>query len=87
MLSTFLGGFVAGLCFYVYFPARATFPVWVVFLIVLGVLFRSEFPVRRIVRARPDRRPGFVLMAAPIIYAESQAPDTRASADRRRRRS
>ena len=30
---------MAGLGFYVYFPAsRATFPIWVVFLIVLGVL-------------------------------------------------
>ncbi len=75
MLSTFLGGFVAGLCFYVYFPARATFPVWVMFLIVLGVLFRSEFPVRRIVRAGLIGTAGFLLMAAPIIYAESQAPN------------
>ena len=74
MLSTFLGGFVAGLCFYVYFPARATFPVWVVFLIVLGVLFRSEFPVRRIVRAGLIGTAGFLLMATPVIYAESQAP-------------
>ena len=74
MLSTFLGGFVAGLCFYVYFPARATFPVWVLFLIVLGVLFRSEFPVRRIVRAGLIGTAGFLLMATPVLYAESQAP-------------
>ena len=74
MLSTFLGGFVAGLCFYVYFPARATFPVWVVFLIVLGATFRSEFPVRRIVRAGLIGLAGFLLMATPVIYAESQAP-------------
>lgn len=74
MLSTFLGGFVAGLCFYVYFPARATFPVWVMFLIVLGLLFRSEFPVRRIVRTGLIGAAGFLLMATPVIYAESQAP-------------
>ena len=74
MLATFLGGFVAGLCFYVYFPARATFPVWMMFLIVLGVLFRSEFPVRRIVSAGLIGAAGFLLMATPVIYAESQAP-------------
>lgn len=74
MLSTFLGGFVAGLCFYVYQPARATFPVWVMFLIVLGVLFRSEFRVRRIVRAGLIGAVGFVLMATPLLYAESKAP-------------
>ena len=39
---------MAGLGFYVYFPARATFPIWIVFLVALGVLFRGEFPVRRI---------------------------------------
>ena len=79
MLSTFLGGFVAGLCFYVYFPARATFPVWVLFLILLGVLFRSEFPVRRIVRAGLIGTAGFLLMASPIVIAESKAPDTAGS--------
>ena len=74
MLATFLGGFVAGLCFYVYFPARATFPVWLVFLVVLGVVFRNEFPVRRLVRAGLIGVAGFALMATPVIYAESQAP-------------
>ncbi len=79
MLATFLGGFVAGLCFYVYFPARATFPVWVIFLIALGILFRSEFPVRRIARAGLIAVAGFLLMAAPVIYAESQAPEVAGS--------
>jgi hypothetical protein len=76
MLSTFLGGFVAGLCFYVYFPARATFPIWVMFLILLSLLFRSEFPRRRIVRAGLIGAAGFLLMASPIVIAESKAPDT-----------
>ena len=76
MLSTFLGGFVAGLCFYVYFPARATFFVWVLFLIVLGVLFRSEFPARRIAKAGLIGSVGFLLMASPVVIAESKQPDT-----------
>lgn len=76
MLSTFLGGFVAGLGFYVYFPARATFPVWVMFLIALGVFFRSEFPRRRIVRAGLIATAGFLLMAAPVVIAEGKLTDT-----------
>ena len=43
------------------------------FLIVLGVLFRSEFPARRIAKAGLIGSAGFLLMAAPVIYCGVEA--------------
>ena len=74
LLATFLGGFVAGLGFYVYQPARITFPLWVVFLLLVGLVFRERFRVRRLIGLAAVAGAGFVLMAAPILIAESKAP-------------
>ena len=41
-LAIFLGGVVAGFGFYVYYPARIAFPIWVAFLIVIGILYRKR---------------------------------------------
>jgi 4-amino-4-deoxy-L-arabinose transferase-like glycosyltransferase len=73
-LSTFLGGFVAGLGFYVYFPARVTMPIWLAFLVLLGLTSRRSFPLRRVALAGSIALAGFVLMAAPITIAESRIP-------------
>ena len=34
--------------FYVYYPARVTLPVWLAFLVLLGLRSRRTFPVRRL---------------------------------------
>ena len=73
-LATFLGGVVAGLGFYVYYPARATFPIWIVFLVALGLIGRRQFPLRRILTAGAIAVAGFVLVATPITIAESHIP-------------
>jgi hypothetical protein len=73
-LATFLGGVVAGLGFYVYYPARATFPIWIVFLVVLGAIGRGRFPARRILSVGAIAALGFVLVATPITIAESHIP-------------
>ncbi len=73
-LATFLGGFVAGLGFYVYFPARITFPLWILFLVGVALLYRSRFPARRLVVLGSVALAGFALMAAPITVAESKIP-------------
>jgi len=73
-LATFWGGVVAGLGFYVYFPARITLPVWLVFLVALGLLSRRSFPVRRLLLLGSIAVSGFVLMATPILIAESHVP-------------
>ena len=73
-LATFWGGVVAGFGFYVYFPGRATLPVWLVFLLVLGLFSRQTFPVRRLLVLGSIAFSGFVLMATPILIAESHIP-------------
>jgi Dolichyl-phosphate-mannose-protein mannosyltransferase len=75
-LATFWGGVVAGFAFYVYFPARATLPIWLVFLVALALLSRRRFPVRRILVLGSIAVAGFVLMATPIMIAESHIPPT-----------
>jgi hypothetical protein len=75
LLVTFWGGFVAGLGLYVYFPARATFPLWIALLVGAGVLFRRAFTPRRLVVLGSTAIAGFILMAAPVLIAESKAPD------------
>jgi hypothetical protein len=76
-LATFLGGVVAGFGFYVYFPARVTLPIWLVFLLVLGLRSRQMFPIRRLVVLGSIAVVGFVLMATPIMIAESHIPPSR----------
>ncbi len=73
-LATFAGGLVAGLGFYVYYPGRATFPLWILFLIGLGVFYRQSFPLRRLVRLGLVCITGFVLVAGPIVISERNAP-------------
>jgi Dolichyl-phosphate-mannose-protein mannosyltransferase len=73
-LATFLGGIVAGLGFYVYQPARITFPIWLVFLLLVGLVFRERFRLRRLIPLAAVAGAGFALMATPILIAESKAP-------------
>jgi hypothetical protein len=71
-LATFWGGVVAGLGFYVYFPARATLPIWLAFLVILGLRSRRTWPVRKLLVAGSIAVAGFVLMTTPILIAESK---------------
>jgi hypothetical protein len=71
---TFLGGIAAGLGFYVYFPARAIFVVWLLFLGGLALWFRKAIPARRIARLGAIAAVGAVLTAGPVVVAGLQAP-------------
>ena len=73
-LATFLGGVVAGLGFYVYYPARATFPIWIVFIVALALIGSRRFPLRWILTSGAIATAGFVLVATPIMIAESHIP-------------
>jgi hypothetical protein len=75
-LATFLGGFVAAVGFYVYVPGRAVFPVWALFLVLCGFLLRDRFPVRQLGRLGAIALAGFVLMAGPVMIAESKIPSS-----------
>lgn len=79
-LAIFLGGVVAGLGFYVYEPARVAFPIWIVFLIGLAVLYRQRFSGRLLLRTAAITSAGFVLAATPIIYAQAKVPDSEQTA-------
>jgi hypothetical protein len=73
-LFTFAGGFAGGLGFYVYYPGRVAFPLWLLFLVGLGLLYRSRFPVRKLVTFAAVAAAGFVVMAGPVLIAERNAP-------------
>jgi hypothetical protein len=73
-LATFLGGVVAGLGFYVYYPARVAFPIWVVFLIAVGLVYRKKFAPKRLALLGAVAAAGLLLTALPVSYSESQVP-------------
>jgi hypothetical protein len=81
-LATFLGGVVAGLGFYVYFPGRVALPLWIAFLIVLGLFYKQRFPRRTLLSLGAIAVAGAVLTATPIVYAESQVPPDQSSGQR-----
>ena len=54
------------------YPARAAMPLWLAFLVLLGLTSRRSFPLRRVALAGSIALAGFVLMAAPITIAESK---------------
>lgn len=73
LFVTFWGGVIAGLGFYVYFPSRAAFPIWLAFLVVLALVLRRSFPLQRLGLLAAAALAGFVLMAGPIVIAEANA--------------
>jgi hypothetical protein len=81
-LATFLGGIVAGLGFYVYYPARFTVVVWAAFLVGLALFSRNVVPLRRLARLGAVAAAGFVLAAMPIVVAEQKAPAGKVSLQR-----
>ena len=76
LFLTFLGGIAAGLGFYVYHPGRAAFVLWAVFLGLLALFYRRQVPLRRIATVGAATLAGFVVMAGPLLIAESKAPPT-----------
>lgn len=72
--TTFCGGAVAGLGFYVYFPGRVVFPLWIAFLLVLAATRRREFGLAGIARAAAIAATGFVVVAGPYFVAYAKAP-------------
>jgi Dolichyl-phosphate-mannose-protein mannosyltransferase len=72
--ASFCGGIAAGLGYYVYYPGRAAFPLWVLFLVGLALWYRSSFRPRRLATAGAVAAVGFALAAGPILIAESKLP-------------
>jgi 4-amino-4-deoxy-L-arabinose transferase-like glycosyltransferase len=74
LFATFCGGALAGIGYYVHFPGRMIFPVWLVFLVVLAVVYRGSLGFRRLGRLGGVAAAGFVLVAAPYVVAYLKAP-------------
>jgi hypothetical protein len=69
LFATFLGGALAGLGYYVHFPGRMIFPLWVVFLVVIAFTYRPA----RLGRIAATAAAGFVLVTLPYLIAYSKA--------------
>jgi hypothetical protein len=72
--ATFCGGVLGGLGYYVHFPGRMVFPVWLIFLVVLALAYRGSLGLRRIATLGSIATAGFVLVAAPYVVAYLKAP-------------
>ena len=71
LFATYCGGVLAGVGFYVHFPGRMVFPVWVVFLIFLAVVYRRRVQLGRLGAVATA---GFVIVAVPYVVAYLKAP-------------
>jgi 4-amino-4-deoxy-L-arabinose transferase-like glycosyltransferase len=72
--ATFAGGLVAGLGYYVYFPGRSVFLLWIAYLGFLSWMSRREFSRGRIARLGAISTVGFLLVATPQAVAYVKAP-------------
>ena len=70
-----LGGFLAGLSFYVYLPGRITIVIWLLYLAVCWVLRGEKQGRRLIVRVGVASSISFLMVATPITVG--QLTDTR----------
>ena len=74
-----LGGFLAGLSFYVYLPGRITIVIWLLYMGVCWLLRRDPHGRRLIVRVGVASTVSFLMVAAPITVG--QLLDTRPGSD------
>ncbi|HEY6149241.1 MAG TPA: phospholipid carrier-dependent glycosyltransferase, partial [Gaiellaceae bacterium] len=71
LFATFAGGVLAGMGYYVHFPGRMVFPLWIVFLVVLALAYRRKLPVARLGAVAAA---GFAIVALPYVVAYFKAP-------------
>lgn len=78
-LIAFLAGLLAGLTFYVYFPSRATFPIWLAAMAVLVYFGSRKYSRQQILHLGALSLIGFSMVVAPVLI--SSARNTRVDAD------
>ena len=69
---SFLGGALAGLTFYVYYPARITIFLWGLSLLIL--LFMKKISWRSALNIGAVNLLGFIIAASPILVATTKSP-------------
>jgi Tetratricopeptide repeat len=72
LFTTYLGGVLTGLGFYVYYPARIVAPMWLVFNFLLFLHRRSEFSGRTLVRLIAVFAFGIVMTIGPLAMAHER---------------
>jgi hypothetical protein len=72
--ATFAGGGVAGLGYYVHFPGRMVFPLWLAFLVLLALAYRGELGLGKTLRLGAVAAAAFALVAGPYLIAYEKAP-------------
>ncbi len=73
---TFLGGVIAGLCWYTYYPSRVTPIVWDLFLIVLLLRFRRRVAPRLVLGLGTVALAGSLFAVSPLLIATRKQSDT-----------
>jgi hypothetical protein len=87
LFTTYLGGVLTGICFYAYYSARLTLPVWLLFLLLLFCFKQNSYTRREILRFLSVFLLSFALSVAPLIAAQIRQPDRMAEANTYQRRS
>ncbi len=67
----FLGGVAAGMCFYVYLPARATVLIWGLLMLALVFYFRSRWSRRSLLALSGSSLAGFLLVITPLFLTNT----------------
>ena len=67
----FVGGAVSGLSFYMYYPARATLIIWIVFLATLAGTLRNQFSLKKILGMVFISIIGAAAVGGPIMLASA----------------
>lgn len=71
----FLGGVAAGLCFYVYLPARAIVAIWTLFIFSLAFYFRGQVARRSLVTLSSVSLAGCLLIITPLLVTNTHRTD------------
>jgi Dolichyl-phosphate-mannose-protein mannosyltransferase len=73
-LFIFVGGAVAGLAFYVYYPSRVTIFILLAALAFIGILFRRQISSRETAHLGFAGILGCAIVAAPVLIATAKNP-------------
>jgi hypothetical protein len=73
-LFVFVGGAVAGLAFYVYYPSRITIFILLAALTFIGIFFHRQISFREVAHLGFAGILGCAIVAAPVLIATAKSP-------------
>ncbi len=72
MFLSFVGGALAGLTFYVYFPSRITYVIWLATLLTVALFLRPKINRRSLLSLGLISAVGFIMVTSPVLQAGSK---------------